>query len=292
MKDNLKLLIGTAMLLGIALCFSGNATAQSTQGSQTQGQQPAQQPADKDKATGSNSLSLDLPTPPTNADEDAAFKAFSDIPPTDPKKRIESGEAFAQKYPNSRYLPPVYSTLTSAYLQTNDVKKMEETGDKEIAINPNDVQVLAILAQTIPRALSSTTPNPGQELEKAEKYGKRAIEVMPTFPKPANLSDQQFEMAKNQTLAMAHSGLGLVNLRRGKFAEAIPELETSVKIDPNPDPVNYYLLGLSNDKASHFDDAVTAYNKCAAMESGMQATCKSGAEEAKKHAATQLSAPK
>jgi len=112
MKDNLKLLIGAGMLLGLALCFSGAAAAQATQGSQTQGQQPAQQPADKDKAAGSNTLSLDLPTPAVNADEDAAFKAFSEIPPTDPKKRIELGEAFATKYPSSRYLPPVYSTLT------------------------------------------------------------------------------------------------------------------------------------------------------------------------------------
>ncbi|PYT52436.1 MAG: hypothetical protein DMG43_11740, partial [Acidobacteria bacterium] len=68
-----------------------------------------------------------------------------------------------------------------------------------------------------------------------------------------NLTDEAFDKAKNQTLASAHSGLGLVYVRRGKFAEAIPELEQSVKLDPSPDPVNFYLLGMANQKASHFD---------------------------------------
>jgi len=292
MKGNGRVWIGTGVVMGLVLVFSGVASAQSAQGSQSQpAQQPAQQPADKDKAPANNALSLDLPAP-VSAEEDAAYKAFMDAPQGDAKKKIELGEAFSQKYPNSRYLSPIYSVMITAYLNTNQVQKMEELGDKEAALNPNDVQTLAILGQTIPRAISSSTPNPALELSKAEKYSKRAIEIMPTFPKPANLTDAQFDSAKNVTLAMAHSGLGLVNFRRGKFADAIPEFETAIKIDPTPDPVNMYLLGLSNQKASHFEDAIAAFNKCAAIESSMQAQCKSNAEEAKKLAATQLSAPK
>jgi len=93
---------------------------------------------------------------------------------------------------------------------------------------------------------------------------------------------------------MAHSGLGLVYLRQGKYNDAIPELEQSLKIDPNPDPdpVNLYLLGMANVKASHFDQAAIAFNKCATLPGSLQNTCKNGAEEAKKQGATQLSAPK
>ena len=81
-------------------------------------------------------------------------------------------------------------------------------------------------------------------------------------------------------------------MRRGKNAEAIPELEQAVKVDPNPDPVNYYLLGMANKITSHFDDAVAAFNKCAAMTGPLQGTCKTQAEDAKKLGTTQLSAPK
>jgi hypothetical protein len=60
---------------------------------------------------------------------------------------------------------------------------------------------------------------------------------------------------------------------------------------PEPDPVNLYLLGLANEKASHFDAAVTAYTKCAAIQSTLQPNCKNGIESAKKANSTQLSAP-
>jgi tetratricopeptide (TPR) repeat protein len=239
-----------------------------------------------------NSLTLDDPNAaPVNAEEDAAFKALSD-PAIDQAKRIELGEAFLQKYPTSRYRSPVYGTLVMAYIQSGQVQKMEEVADKEIALNPNDVQVLAVVGQTLPRAMNSKTPDQEKVLAKAEQYDRKAIELTPTLPKPASVSDEAFSTVKNQTLGMAHGGLGLVYIRRGKFSEAIPELNQAVTIDPTPDPVNYYLLGMANVKTSHFDDSVAAYNKCAAIVGAMQETCKKGAEEAKKLGATQLSAPK
>ena len=280
---NKSLLAG--WLAAALLASSGAALAQSS------GQQQNPPPAQTDKKQPNvQDLTLDSAAPPVNAEEDAAYKAFSSEP--DNKKKIQLGEAFVQKYPQSRYRPPVYSTLTLAYLQDGNVQKMEETGEKEIALNPNDGQTLAVLGQTIPRSWNPSAPDAATKLEKAEQYSKRALEVVPMMQKPDAVNEEQFSRAKNQAMAMAHSGLGLVNVRRGKFAEAIPDLEQSVKLDPQPDPVNYYLLGLANEKASHFDDAVTAFNKCAEIPSSMAATCKSGAEEAKKLGASQLSAPK
>lgn len=278
------------------LVFLGclGAAAQSGSGQSGQSGQsapPAQQQTDKDKA---NTLTLDTPVAPVNAEEDAAFKAFDAIPLTDGPKKIQAGEAFIQKYPQSRYLAPVYSNLVKLYLQSNDIPKMQDAGEKDVALAPNDVQTLAILGQTLPRAWNASMPNAAVQLDKAEKFSKSAIELTPTIPKPEGMTDAQFAMAKNQTLAMAHSGLGLVYFRRNKFSEAIPEFEESTKVDPNPeaDPVTFYVLGIADQRTSHFDAAVAAFNKCAAVPGSLQPTCKSGAEEAKKLGATQLSAPK
>jgi hypothetical protein len=49
---------------------------------------------------------------------------------------------------------------------------------------------------------------------------------------------------------------------------------------------------MANQKASRFDEATTAFNKCATMSGSLQTACKNGAEEAKKQASTQLSSPK
>jgi tetratricopeptide (TPR) repeat protein len=280
-------------LAGFLIGAGGLAVAQGSQSGQGSQSQPPAQQTDKSKTPEVTPLTLDVPAP-VSAEEDAAYKAFQAVNQNDSAKKIEAAEAFLLKYPESRYKSPLYGALTYAYLQTGNTQKMQEYGEKEIAIAPNDVSTLAILGQTLPRGLhgSASTPEAQQVLAKSEQYSKQALEITPTLPKPENMTDEAFTSAKNQTLAMAHSGLGLVYVRRGKNAEAIPELEQAVKIDPNPDPVNYYLLGMANKITSHFDDAITAFNKCATMTGPLQGTCKAQAEDAKKQSATQLSAPK
>jgi tetratricopeptide (TPR) repeat protein len=237
-------------------------------------------------------LTLDSAPPPVNAEEEAAIKLFRDAPMSDVAKKDQSGEDFLQKYPQSRYRSEVYIWLVRGYLAQGQVDKMEAAGEKELALNPNDPQTLAILGSTLPRAMNASTPNPQQRLDKSEQYCKKALELLPTVPKPADLTDENFMKAKDQTSAMAYGGLGIIAIRRQKYGEAIPNFEQAIKLDPMPDAVNLYLLGIANQKTSHFDDAVTAFTKCAAIPGGLQATCKNSIDEAKKLGATQLSAPK
>ncbi len=286
MKNSLRL----AMLLiagGILL----SAPRIPAQGSQQA--PPTLNPEKKqDKPAEVTPLTLDNAPPPVNAEEDAAIQAFRAVPITDIAQKDQLGEEFLQKHPQSRYRPEVYSLLIRGYSSLGLIDKMETIGDKEIELNPNDAQTLAIMGSTLPRVMNATTIEPQKRLDKAEQYSKKALEVLPTLVKPAELSDADFLKAKDQTAALAYSGLGLVAVRRSKFAEAIPNFEKAVKLDPFPDPVNFYLLGIANEKTSHFEDAANAFTKCAAVPGGLQATCKSGVDEAKKMATTQLSAPK
>jgi tetratricopeptide (TPR) repeat protein len=280
--------IATLIFAGGILLSGARISAQATQQAP-----PTLNPEKKqDKPADVTPLTLDNPPPPVNAEEDAAMKAFRAAPITDIAKKDQLGEDFLQKYPQSRYRPEVYSMLVRAYSSLGQIDKMETVGDKEIELSPNDAQTLAIMGSTLPRVMNGSTPDPQKRLDKAEQYCKRALEVLPTLVKPAELSDADFLKAKDQTAALAYSGLGLVAVRRQRFAEAIPNFEQAVKLDTFPDPVNFYLLGISNEKTSHFEEAVNAFTKCAAVPGGLQATCKTGADEAKKMATTQLSAPK
>jgi tetratricopeptide (TPR) repeat protein len=285
MKKSVQM--ATMVLAAGVLLFGTRTSAQATQQSA-----PTLNPEKKqDKPAEVTPLTLDAP-PPVNAEEDAAMKAFRAAPITDMAKKDQLGEEFVQKYPQSRYRGEVYSILVRGYLSLNQVDKMETVGDKEIELNPNDAQTLAIMGSTLPRVMNASTPDPQKRLDKAEQYSKRALEILPTLAKPEELSDADFLKAKDQTSALAYSGLGIVAIRRSRFAEAIPNFEQAVKLDPTPDPVNFYLLGLSNEKTSHFDDAVAAFTKCAAVPGALQTTCKAGADEAKKLGTTQLSAPR
>ena len=280
-------------IISLAACVLAFGTIASGQSGQSQPPPPAQN-KDQKPATSGSSLDVGSAQTPANAEEDAAMKAYQAMPTSDLPKKIAAGEDFLKKYPESRYRPVLYSSLVFAYISSGNAQRAQEIGDKELALKPDDVQTMAILSQTITRSINSTTPEPAKQIAKAEEYAKRAIEVTPTIAKPDGMSDENFLVAKNQTLAMAHGGLGLAYFRVGKVDAAIPELEQSVKVDPSPTPdaVNLYLLGMANQKASHFDAAATAYNKCASIQSTVQDKCKAGVEESKKQSSSQLSAPK
>ena len=283
-----------AMAALLSGCAFAPAICAAGQAAQPQQSTAPKQPAPLQMDTPPGATPAAAPVAPATPEEEADFKAFSAVPQNDIDKRIPLAETFLQKYPQSKYRPAMYQTLVSGYLTKQEVPKMIDAGEKEIALNPNDTPILGLMGQTLARTLNPKAPDALAQLNKAELYSKRAIEVTPTLTKPAELSDEQFTNAKNNALEMAYSGLGLVYLQEGKYDQAIPTLEQSLKTDthPEPDPVNLYLLGLANEKASHFDAATMAFTKCAAIQSSLQANCKAGIESAKKANATQLSAPK
>lgn len=295
MKTKYNLLIGGGAL-ALTLAFgAGTVSAQGAQQDQTQ-QKPTLQ---KDKQSQAGAPSLEgkaaaAAAPVANPAEDADFKTFSQAPAGDWTKKLQLGEEFASKYPRSRYLSNVYSSMVVGYYATNQAQKLMTFGEKEIALNPNDQNVLAMMSQVLVRTMDPKAPTAAQTLDKVEQYGKHAIEVTITLAKPENLTDEAFAAVKGEVLSMAHSSLGVAYVRRGKYADAISELDQSVKLTSQPDPVNFYLLGIANEKTSHFDDAVAAFTKCAEMPgpTQIQNGCKQGVDEAKKLATTQLSAPK
>lgn len=286
-----------APLLTTAALTSTMALAQGTPSPQqpTAQPQPGQQQPGQQQPNPANpqAAPLESAPPPVNAEEDAAIKEFREVSLQDTAKKDQLAEQFVQKYPNSRYSPEAYNWLVRTYYRKGEVDKMEAAADKQFAIVPNDPQTLALVGSTLPRAMNANTPDPQKRLEKADKYCRKALELLPVVPKPESMPEETYQQLKAQTSALAYSGIGLVAFRRGNYTEAIPELENAVKADPQqPDPVNYYVLGIANEKESHFQDAVAAFTKCAAIAGGMQTTCSQKLEEAKKLSATQLSAPK
>jgi tetratricopeptide (TPR) repeat protein len=273
----------TASLFGSAMAFG-----------QTPSTTPAPAPAQGDKPTAPQAapLTLESTPPPVSAEEEAAFKVYNDLPNEDPAKKDQAGIDFVQKYPQSRYRAQVFNWQVKYYYSKGQVEKMEEAADKELEIMPNDPQTLAIVGSILPRAMNTNTPEPAKRLAKAEQYSQKALDLIPTLAKPENMTDEAFTKGKNIVSAMAYGGLGMVAFRRGKYADAIPFFEKSIQLDPQADPVNYYVLGICNEKTSHFDDAVIDFTKCADIPGGIQATCKTNIDEAKKLGATQLSAPK
>jgi tetratricopeptide (TPR) repeat protein len=287
----------SVMILAAAAILGLSGTASFAQDSQSQDKptlnKDKQQPAPQNTGT---PLTLDgASTPAASSEEDAALKALQAMPEGSPQNiqaKLTAAEDFIKKYPVSRYRTMVYPFLTIGYVQIGQSEKALAFGDKELELNPNDVATMAVMSQTMSRVYNPSMPDAAKRLDKAEALGKRAVDVIPTIPKPEGITDEAFNNSKNETLAMAHSGIGVVNWRRGKNEDAIPELEQSLKLDPVSDPVNWLVLGIANQNTSRFDDAANAFTKCASIPGQLADTCKGKAEAAKKLAATKLSTPK
>jgi len=257
-----------ALGLAIALTFGAMVSGAS---------QPAGFAQDKDKAEKKEKV---------NKAEEAAYKNVLAAQGGDPTAEIPVSEDFIAKFPMSKYIGGVYGMLTTAYFSTGNTDKMFATGAKALELNPDNVDVLALLAMAIPRRAKPSMPDYQDQIKKAEVYAHHTIELMPSLPKPATVDDADFEKAKNDKLSLAHSGLGLINLNVKKnYDEARAELTQAVQLASNPDMVDYYLLGSADSKASFLNGAIAAFDKCATSGPLMN-QCKSGEDSAKKDVAS------
>ena len=261
----------SAAVIGLTVALSLGASISSAG-------QPASYAQDKDKDKGEKKEKV-------NKAEEAAYKTFFASQGSDPAMQIQLGEDFITKFPMSKYLGGVYGVLTTAYYTSGNTDKMFAAGAKALELNPDNVDVLALLAMAIPRRVKSNTPDGPQQLQKAEVYAHHAIELIPNLTKPESVDEATFEKAKNDKLALCHSGLGLLDIDHNKFDDARNELTQAVQLAASPDPVDYYLLGNADAQASYMNGAIAAYDKCAAT-GPLTTQCKAREEAVKKDVAS------
>lgn len=276
------LVVGLAGLPAIA-AQSQSQSQKPQSGQQTQQQQPPatqQPPANQQPGTKAAPAA-----PKVDPAEEKAYKAFYDLPKNKPQAVVASGTDFVKKFPDSHYNGAVYARLTNAYRELGDDTKMFDAGKKALEVNPNNVDVLSILAYSIPRRIDPNDLDSRQQLQDAETYAKRAISLIPTMVKPANLTDEQFTTAKNTELASCHSGLGLVYYYQHNLNGMVTELEQAVKLDPQPDPTDQFLLGFAYAQVGRYSDAIAPLQACSSTPSPVAGKCKKILAVAKQKAA-------
>jgi len=279
------LAVAAATVLGLTLSAAPGAAAQSA----PQNPQPSQQTPPAGQPQQPAGQQNPAPAPPAvNKEEEDAYKAFFNLTPEQKPEIIAQGEAFLAKYPTSRYRPSVYSRLVTAYLNTHQLAKMEETGEKALAENPDNVDVLSLLCTIIPRTVDPRALDADQKLSQAESYANRAIEVAANMQKPGTMTEEDFVKVRNEKLGLAHYGLGLVSYMRGNTAESVSQLEQATKFDPEPEPLEFYLLGSGDLKLKNYSGAAAAFDRCAIAQwdPKWQARCKQGEADAKQQAAS------
>jgi tetratricopeptide (TPR) repeat protein len=153
----------------------------------------------------------------------AFFQLLS--PVTDPTKRVQFLDAFVKAYPDRAASEGVNYQYFMAYQMSGNMEKSDEYGEKAVASDPNNTTTLAALA------FSYATRN--VNLDKAETYAQKVVQVVPTATKPQGLSDDQFKAMQNADLGLAHFALGIVEYSKAtknksrRIGPAVEDLKTA-----------------------------------------------------------------
>jgi tetratricopeptide (TPR) repeat protein len=279
------LITALAALAIIAPVSRGQAQTGSQQAQQQQ--QPPTKPGDQGQTTPAPIAGLgQAEAPKVDPEEEKAYKDFADLKLDDYDKQIGTGEDFVKKYPQSKYDEFVYSRLTNAYFNKQQMDKMYASGDKALALNGDDVSVLVLIGWVIPHNIDPNDLDSDRRLAKAEGYEKHALEVIPMMPKPEGLPDDQFAAAKKREESTAHSGLGLIYFRQQKADDSLKELQQATAEGDQTDPVDFFIMGLDLSNLKRYSDAADAFQKCAQIPGGLADRCKQAADKAKAQPAT------
>ncbi len=153
----------------------------------------------------------------------------------DPAAKISGLEAFLVQFPNSVVKVDALETLMGAYQQAGNAAKVVDTANRLLAVSPDDVRALVVLAYT---------DQAGQKWPDATQHATHGLEALSKMTKPEGVSDADFEKQKTQMATLLNGVAGMAALNQKNLPDAQKYLRAAVQGDPN-NLQNVYPLALS-----------------------------------------------
>ncbi len=210
MKKFLVLITLLATLAGFA--YAQAPAAQAPAGQAPAGQAPAQKKEIKDPTEYNSYINA--------------------IQQTDPNAKINALEGFLQQYPNSVVKEDALEALMGAYQQAGNIAKVQDTANRVLQANPNNIRALALMAY-LARAQAEAGQNSQANAAQALQFGQRGLQALKTLTKPDGMSDADFDKLKTQTAVIFNGAVGFGALQAKDYKTAQQALQEAVTADPN-----------------------------------------------------------
>jgi tetratricopeptide (TPR) repeat protein len=224
------------MMLLLVLVVAASALAQAAPAQPAAGQQPAAGAAGQQPAPAQQKKEIKDP---------AEYNAYmAAVNSQDPNAKASSLESFLQTYPNSVIKEDALELLMKTYQQLNNIPKIQETGQKLLQVNPNNLTGLALLAYLGRAKAMGGDPNAAQLLAQAAEHGQRGLQQLQTAPKPEGYNDADWAKMKDSFRTIFAQAVGTNALNNKNYAEAVPMLQEALKGNPN-DYVTTYQLAVA-----------------------------------------------
>ncbi len=221
------------------------------------------------------------PKPKSQKEVDAINKMFST---QDAAGRIAAAKELIQNFADTEFKELAFQIVAMTYQQTGDVENMIIYADKVLEVNPNGYQAMLMIATGLAQRTKEFDLDKEEKLGRAEKQANKAMEVIPTAPKPrADITDPQWEGAKKDALSEAHQALGMIAGVRKKYDVAIDEYKKSIEGASTPDAATMVRLGSTYNQAGKPAEAIAILDKALATPN-LHPGIKAAAEGEKKNA--------
>ena len=170
---------------------------------------------------------------------------------------------FAQKYPQSELRAYLYSKAMHDYQNENNPGKMLAMGEKVLALDPENSIALVLTATVLADNLSEGDQDRADKISEIKKNTTRALQTVDSgFVPPANATAEQIAAYKSTLQSMAHSALGIMELKTGDDPGAEKDLRSAAELNKTqPDPYIWYHLALAQDHQGKYAEALGSVNQ-------------------------------
>ena len=192
----------------------------------------------------------------------------------DPAKKGDLLVRFTRIYPDSPDAHQAIIGAAIAYQEAKDPQKVMEVGNAALAKNPNDIQMLLLLADYFSDA--------GTQLDKAEEYATKVGTLCDAAKKPDNVTPEDWKKQNDLQKGLAISALGQVGLQKKQDAAAVKNFLAAsplLKADATSYAKNQYRLAYAYVHLKQKKEAIQAFNEAASVDSPYKETAAEKAKE-------------
>jgi tetratricopeptide (TPR) repeat protein len=172
----------------------------------------------------------------------------------------KAADEFAAKYPDSELKSFLYAKAMHEYQNENNPSKILVMGDKVLQLEPENTIALVLTASVLADSLGDADQDRAQKIAVIRKNSGRALDTVDSaFTPPANSTPEQVDVYKKTLQSMAHSALGIMELKTGDDSGAEKELKAAANLNTaQPDAYVWYHLALAQDHQKKYPEALVS----------------------------------
>jgi len=244
MNRSLLLRVTATLIAGGALMF-GQAPAEG--GTMAEGQAM--------EAPVSTTPVAPQPTPQSE-EEMTALQGIMD-PTITADARIDAVDQFVADYPDSEFKGTMLQVAAMMAQQLNDYDRLMVYGERTLEADPDNFDVMIMMATALAQRTREFDLDKEEKLSRATELANQSLTILETAPRPrADVTDAQWDGAKNEYRAEAHGALGFAAMAREETEQAIEEFRTAVNLSQAPNPNVQLMLARELSEVGNHGEAI------------------------------------